>query len=448
MDGSEHDAMTSTSQGRCHQKLLCAEKRPVRGVGDLSLISRFEQAQAANEDALVFFHEALRCQNTSVQIFLESRANQGNIAASLLLRAHYLSLLLDIRAGDEHATIILHTQVVKQGSIAHELLIELVAQGDRIAHQVLYTSYDFLLEQLLKGDVEALTFFRGQLQRQNEEALAFLSERAAQDARVYTTLLYPYYYLLLPLAIGSEQGMTVFWKQLQNKDEGIQAFLVQQIEEGSDDAFRIVWECYRVEIYRYVKSLVGDVDLAEELIGAIFTKVWRSLPTRNKGQKMHIRAWLYSVAYSETLDYLRKRRVRTSISLAGVDANASVPGPENGVCERDCLKEALLRLSKRARKCVLMADVEGYSTLEIARALRVQQSTVTSYLARTRAKLRDYYLQAVSQMQNGTKLKSPDSGKYLEKKQGTGKPDANGREEGSRQLIEQRYDTREKEAHE
>ena len=339
------------------------------------------------------------------------KANQGNSAVSLLLQGYYLSLLLSIRAGDEHATGVLCEQVVKQNRVAHELLVELVARDDQVARRVLYASYDLLLEQLLRGNMSALTFFQEQLQHQNDGALAFLSERAAHDTRVSTVLLHPYYQLLLPLAIGNEQRMAVFRKQLGRNDEVVQAFLAQQVERGSDDAFRVLWESYRLEIEPYVQQMfVGaSLDLVAELTQATFEKAWRSLPNRkHKGQKMQFRAWLHKVAASEVIDYLRRRQTSTSIYLMELDVDLFTPGPEDKVCEQesiDCLKQALLRLSKRARTCVLMADVEEYSTQEIAEKLGIQQSTVTSYLTRSRAKLRDYYLQAINHDASETKSK-------------------------------------------
>lgn len=80
------------------------------------------------------------------------------------------------------------------------------------------------------------------------------------------------------------------------------------------------------------------------------------------------------------------------------------------MCEHDqdeCLKEAWQRLCKKAQIRILMADIKGYSTQAIATMLGVKQSTITSHLTRDRAKLRNYYFQAVSHKQN--EPLSPDS---------------------------------------
>jgi len=438
MDDREHDATGPRQQRPGHQAPpgSKAEKRHAREAGDLPFMSRLEQAQAGDEGAQVFFYEALRRQDTAVQAFLEKLSDQGDATANLLLRGYYLSLLLRIRTGDADALDVLREQVLKQNFVAHELLLELTAREDQIALTVLRASYDCLLEQIWEGSTSSLAFFHGQLQHQNDEALAFLSERAAQDTRVCTMLLHPYYRLLVSQAVGDERNMAIFRRQLQRKDEVAQTFLIQQVGEGSDDAFRVLWEYYRPDIERHVRQLVlgASARLVEELTQAIFVKVWRSLPNRNdKEPKMQFRAWLYRVANSEVFDYfdsLKTRRARTAIPLIELSENASVPGPEDEVCEQDhlqaLLREALLCLSERARKCVLMADVEGYSTQEIARELGIRQGTVTAYLSRSRAELRNY-LQALNYRSGDTQQPSSESNKRHGKKRGTGEQDSNER---------------------
>jgi hypothetical protein len=130
-------------------------------------------------------------------------------------------------------------------------------------------------------------FFHEQLRCQNVSALEFLSEHAVVDDRVCTALLYPYYQSLLPQAVENTPEMAIFQKQLKREDGMVEAFLVQQIEKGRDDAFRVLWVNYRLGIFRYVKGMIGDETVAEDLIADTFLKAWRSLPNRrNKERNM------------------------------------------------------------------------------------------------------------------------------------------------------------------
>jgi len=71
MDGRKHDETTPPPQESSHQEALGAKtgESHVQRVGDLLLVSRFEQAQAGNVDAQAFFYEALRRQDAAVQAF-------------------------------------------------------------------------------------------------------------------------------------------------------------------------------------------------------------------------------------------------------------------------------------------------------------------------------------------------------------------------------------------
>jgi len=400
MDGPEYDVTAPLSQRLYYQDLLHGAEYHAQETGDHLLASRLKQAQAGDKKAQAFFMAALRQQDSMLLVFLKKQAGCGNRAACELLRGHYLALLLDIRAGNKRAGVTLRKQVLARDQIACTLLTELINRGDQVALNILYGGW---LKLCWQGDKSALAFFQRELQGQQEGMLAFLSERAICDKRIGSTLLFPYYRSLLSrAAAGNKQEMGIFQKQLQREDEAIQVFLVQQIEQKNDDAFRVIWEYYRPRIYRYIKAIVGNVEKAEDLTTNVFLKASRSLPTRrDKNRAMNLRQWLYTVAHNITIDSWREKEIETFPLSMDVDVlvGGIQPGPEDEICDREISKpllEALQRLSKQIRTCILMADVGGYSTQEIATTLGIKQHTVTSHLSRGRAKLVDYYLQASS----------------------------------------------------
>jgi len=438
MNSREHDVPISPPQNLCHQEVLPTKSgdRHARKAGESLFKLRYEQAQAGDEEALLFLHEQLCCQNVAVLILVDEQAGYGEEAARALLQSYYLSLLLDVRAGNEDAAILLSGQIVKSHGVAHELLVELSGHGDQIARHILHRGYDTLLQDALGWTVVLGTraFFHEQLLRKNMLVLSFLSERAAQDTRIATTFLKPYYQSLLTQAMKHDWALTIFYEQLQRKDEVIQAFLAQQVEERNEDALEVLWKCYRSEIYQYIKKFVKDEPLADDLIGRTFFKVWKSLPTRNKERKMDFRAWLYKVAYSVIIDYFREEKQEPPSPPHNMREGASIvkAGEKVVGCEVDCVRIALKRLSERARERILMADVEGYSTQEIAMAQRITQSSVTSHLSRDRARLGRYYLQAVNEKYSGTKRQQPSAhheGRFRGKKQTAGKQPGNERGE-------------------
>jgi hypothetical protein len=144
MDGREHNA--TPPHRLLDQELLGAEAVEHYVSETMTLLtSRFEQARDGNEDAQTFFFDALRDDDVTVLSFLERRGNQGDVAASLLLRGHYLSMLQAIRVGNDRFASVLCRQICRQDHVAHSLLVELTMRGDQVAREVLFMSYDVLL---------------------------------------------------------------------------------------------------------------------------------------------------------------------------------------------------------------------------------------------------------------------------------------------------------------
>ncbi len=115
---------------------------------------------------------------------------------------------------------------------------------------------------------------------------------------------------------------------------------------------------------------------------------------RNLGHlrnQKNLAPWLYRVTVNLCRDMQRKSRVSREENLAA-DATSKLAGPEVEASDaerRRFLSEALLRLPERERAAVVLRDVEGLSTREVAEALGCTEATVRSHSSAARTKLRD-----------------------------------------------------------
>src|SRR5690349_19832371 len=130
MDGREHDVTPLPPQRPYHHNRLHAAEHDAAEARNYLLAVRFVEAQAGDENAQAFFFEALDCQEAAVLIFLQRQAERSNEAACLLLRGYYVSLLLDIRAGNKRAGVRLRRRILAQDRIAYTLLSEFIDRGD------------------------------------------------------------------------------------------------------------------------------------------------------------------------------------------------------------------------------------------------------------------------------------------------------------------------------
>jgi RNA polymerase sigma-70 factor, ECF subfamily len=146
-------------------------------------------------------------------------------------------------------------------------------------------------------------------------------------------------------------------------------------------------------VLRYVLAILGDRGTAEDVTQDVFLRLYVSL--RRGEDIVHIRAWVFQVAYRLTMDVMRAtHKVEFVPDDVALLAFGSMPdtsaNPEENLSEseqRDQLLAAFQRLSPQERNC-LNLRAEGLSYGEIASVLGIRSSSVGNFLARGICKIR------------------------------------------------------------
>ena len=79
---------------------------------------------------------------------------------------------------------------------------------------------------------------------------------------------------------------------------------------------RIVKE-YRERLYWHVRRMVGSHEDADDLLQEIFLKIWTALPSFRGEAQLY--TWVWRIATNETLNYLRRQKVRAALRFASAD---------------------------------------------------------------------------------------------------------------------------------
>jgi RNA polymerase sigma-70 factor, ECF subfamily len=146
-------------------------------------------------------------------------------------------------------------------------------------------------------------------------------------------------------------------------------------------------------VLRYVLAILGDRGTAEDVTQDVFLRLYVSL--RRGEDIVHIRAWVFQVAYRLTMDVMRAtRKVEFIQDDVAVLVFGSMPdtcaNPEENLLDneqRDELLASFHRLSPQERNC-LNLRAEGLSYCEIAAVLGIRSSSVGNFLARGICKIR------------------------------------------------------------
>ena len=166
------------------------------------------------------------------------------------------------------------------------------------------------------------------------------------------------------------------------------ADLLVSVSEDNDYAFRIFYDLYYRNVFRFAYYYLKNREACREVVSNVFVAVWKSRVSLR--QIVNIEAYLYVVARNEANRYLKRSHSRPrSLSLDDVPAvvldrrgDASLQGGEASDSRLiDSEVEELLNrlvgdLPERCRMVFLLSRSEGLSVREIASMLSISESTV------------------------------------------------------------------------
>lgn len=167
--------------------------------------------------------------------------------------------------------------------------------------------------------------------------------------------------------------------------------LIKAIRQGDKTALIKVFEQYAPLIFRYALRLVGDVDVADDVVGDTFSEFIKQLE-RNKGPRENVRAYLYQIAYHKIVDNARhaKRIVELNDTTAPLQADANLDEDQESNAKLKAILDAMrVYLNDDQRHVVTLRLIEGFSLEETANVLNKSANNIKVIQNRAINKLRD-----------------------------------------------------------
>jgi len=174
--------------------------------------------------------------------------------------------------------------------------------------------------------------------------------------------------------------------------------LLLAYRSGADRrAFEALVERYETELYSYLRSYLGDPQMAEDVFQAAFLQVHLKCEQFEPGRK--VRPWLYAVATNQAIDAQRRNRRHRMVSLdrcyggggaeddeggplmTFLDSHEITPAEQFALAEEGGrVREAVDRLPDPLRRVVILVYYQGLKYREAAAILGVPVGTVKSRL--------------------------------------------------------------------
>lgn len=153
------------------------------------------------------------------------------------------------------------------------------------------------------------------------------------------------------------------------------------------DALEVLYLAHRDSVFRYVRAICRDVDVALDITAATFERAFGELQA---GREPGV-GWLLRTARNAAIDADRRARVAAAFRLRSDRAEPLVQSPENAVLEFEqarTVREALSRLPRPQRDAIALRYTTELTVREIATVIGKSPSATQKLLDRGLIRLR------------------------------------------------------------
>jgi RNA polymerase sigma-70 factor (ECF subfamily) len=188
-----------------------------------------------------------------------------------------------------------------------------------------------------------------------------------------------------------------FGEAAKSNDTALAA-LIERARAGNTAAFEQIVIGYQRKVLATAWRMLGNEDDARDAAQEVFLRAFKYLASFKADQDFA--GWLYRITVNVCRDAGRKRSQISFTSFedeqaaGGLARAASDENLEAAVIraeQRALIAEALNTLSKKERAALVLRDLEGLPTDEVARLLGTTEATVRSQVSAARAKIKQFH---------------------------------------------------------
>ncbi len=174
--------------------------------------------------------------------------------------------------------------------------------------------------------------------------------------------------------------------------------LVNELKDGSDNAFQKLVEKYQNMVVNTCFRFVLNKEDAEDIAQDVFIKIHKSISGfRDKSQ---LSTWIYRISITKSLDFIRrkkrKKRIGDFIGIFGINSQVEqIAAPQSANPDK-CFEEnerlriihqAINTLPDSQKVAFTLSKLDGMNYKEIAKIMETTLSSVESLIHRAKKNL-------------------------------------------------------------
>jgi len=167
--------------------------------------------------------------------------------------------------------------------------------------------------------------------------------------------------------------------------------VIEQIRDGSKDAFRLMFDEVGPKIYAFALSYLKNEFEAEELLQEVFLKLWEVRSSLDSSR--NLKSFLFKICINLIYDFIRRKNIE-QVYLDYSEKNNPSSGDNtwHEVIYNDMLnnlQQLIAAMPEQRQRIFRMSKEDGLSNEEIADRLNLSKRTVENQLYRAVSFLKD-----------------------------------------------------------
>ena len=147
-----------------------------------------------------------------------------------------------------------------------------------------------------------------------------------------------------------------------------------------NEAFKDLLDMYQERLYWHIRKIVITHDNANDVLQETFIRIFKGIENFQEQSALH--TWMYRIAYNESIRFLEKNKINTSVSIEQ-DSNSYL----NNLTEDTYfdgnelqlrLNTIISKLSDKQKRVFQMKYFDDLSFREIAGILNISENTLKS----------------------------------------------------------------------
>lgn len=166
------------------------------------------------------------------------------------------------------------------------------------------------------------------------------------------------------------------------------ARLIERVRAGDAEAYGELVRRHMRRAFSIAYRILEHREDAEDVVQESFLRALERFGSLEPGRPFA--PWMYRIVVNGALNYRRARSVRRTEEIPE-DARADGTAPDGAAEQAELrrrLREATAALPERQRTIVQLADLEGFTSAEVAEILGLSDGTVRWHLHQARRTLR------------------------------------------------------------